>query len=26
MGCGHFSAANRFFETQGLPLVDWSLG
>ena len=25
MGCGHFSAANRFFQTRGLPLVDWSL-
>ena len=25
MGCGHFSAVNRFFQAQGLPRVDWSL-
>lgn len=25
IGCGHFSEANRFFRSRGLPPVDWSL-
>ena len=25
IGCGHFSAANRYLETRGQPPVDWSL-
>ncbi|MBD8879817.1 MULTISPECIES: uracil-DNA glycosylase [Rhodanobacter] len=25
LGCGHFSAANRYLETQGQAPVDWSL-
>ena len=26
LGCGHFSAANRFLVTQGEAAIDWSLG
>jgi uracil-DNA glycosylase len=26
LGCGHFSAANRFLAAQGAPPVDWSVG
>ncbi|WP_414980817.1 uracil-DNA glycosylase [Congregibacter sp.] len=25
LGCGHFSKANTFFHSQGLPAIDWSL-
>ena len=25
LGCGHFSAANRYLQQRGLPLIDWSL-
>jgi len=25
LGCGHFSAANRYLESRGQPPIDWSL-
>jgi len=25
IGCGHFSAANRYLESRGQPVIDWSL-
>lgn len=25
LGCGHFSAANRYLQERGLPPIDWSL-
>jgi uracil-DNA glycosylase len=25
LGCGHFSAANRYLESRGRPPIDWSL-
>jgi uracil-DNA glycosylase len=25
MGCGHFSAANRYLAQHGQPVIDWSL-
>jgi len=25
IGCGHFSAANRYLESRGQPAIDWSL-
>jgi uracil-DNA glycosylase len=25
LGCGHFSAANRYLESEGRAPIDWSL-
>jgi uracil-DNA glycosylase len=25
LGCGHFSAANRYLESRGVAPIDWSL-